>query len=124
MVVGLATDVAGAISEGINVLCALLVWIDAGAVGPRPIDGTELSTLLAALEAAVRELIFGGRLLGAEQWNLTDEDLARVIRLEELSAAWSSTGVLSPELTPLAEQCVKTLGGQEWRELIAARGQS
>jgi hypothetical protein len=49
---GLATEVANAISEGVNCLCALLEWIDAGAVGAPPVDGATLRKTMAALQEA------------------------------------------------------------------------
>ena len=118
---GLASEVAGAISEGINSLCALLVWIDAGGAQAPPVDGAELRKVMVALEEAMREIMHGGRLSGAELWHLTEADLASVIRLEVLSAEWTSTGALPPEVATLADGCVKALcGGTGWKDLMAA----
>jgi hypothetical protein len=116
---GLASEVAGAVSEGVNYLCALLEWNDTGAVEVPPIDGATLGKTMAALEEAMREILYGGRIVGAESL-VTEEDLARVLRLEALIAAWSSTGALSPELVTHAEACVSALcGGVSWRKLMA-----
>lgn len=52
---------------------------------------------------------------------VTEEDLARVVRLEELFVEWTSTGALSPEVAPPAEVCVSALwGGVSWRKFEAA----
>lgn len=116
---GLATEVANAISEGINDLCALLAWNDAGAVGDPPVDGATLGKTMAAVEAALQELLHGGQIYG--EIPFTDEDLARVIRLEALIPEWPSKGALSPEVVALAEAFVSAFcGGKSWRELIAA----
>jgi hypothetical protein len=71
-----------------------------------------------ALEEAIREILYGGRIVGAESF--TEEDLARVQRLKELIAEGPSTGALSPELVTLAEACVSALsGGVSWKKLMA-----
>lgn len=117
---GLASDVAEAISEGVNGLCVLLEWIDAGAIEAPPIDGAALGKVMVALEEAMREVLHEGRLPGVES-TFTEEDLARVVRLEQLIAEWASTGALSPEVATLAEPCVSALwGGVSWRDLMAA----
>jgi hypothetical protein len=117
---GLAFEVASAISEGVNYLCALLEWNDAGALGDPPVDGATLGKTMAAVEEAMRELVYGGRISGVEP-PITEEDLARVIRLEALITEWPSKGALSPEVATLAEACVSALwGGMSWRELMAA----
>jgi hypothetical protein len=112
------TILANAISDGINALCALLEWNDAGAIDAPPIDGGTLGKTMDALEEAIREILYGGRIVGAESF--TEEDLARVQRLKELIAEGPSTGELSPELVTLAEACVSALsGGVSWRKLMA-----
>jgi hypothetical protein len=117
---GLASEVAGAISDGINDLCALLEWNDAGAIEAPPVDGATLSKTMAAVEEAIRELVYGGRIYGVEP-PFTEEDIARVSRLEALITEWPSKGALSPEVVTLAEACVSSLcGGMSWRELMAA----
>jgi hypothetical protein len=116
---GLASEAAGAVSEGVNVLCALLEWNDAGAIEAPPSDGATLATTMKALEEAMREVLYGGRIVGGEKM-VTEEGLARVLRLEELIPAWPSRGALSPELVALAEACVSGLwGGMSWRDLMA-----
>jgi hypothetical protein len=117
---GLASEVAEAISEGVNGLCALLEWIDAGAVAAPPVEGAALRKALAALEEVMRKILHGGQPPGVEA-PFTEEDLARVLRLEELIAEWTSTGSLSPEVATLGDLCVRGLwGGKGWRELTAA----
>lgn len=114
----LVSTVANAISEGINELCALLEWNDAGAIEAPPVDGATLGKTMDALEEAMREILYGGRIVGAESF--TEEDLVCVLRLKELIAEWPSTGAMSPELVTLAEACVSTLsGGVSWRKLMA-----
>lgn len=109
--------VANAISEGINYLCALLEWIDTGATEAPPLDGVTLGKAMTALAEAMREVLYGGRLDGGPP--VTEENLTRVLRLEELFAEWTSTGALSPEVTTLAALCVSELcGGVTWRELM------
>ena len=112
-------EAAGAVSEGVNVLCALLEWNDAGAIEAPPVDGATLATTMKALEEAMREVLYGGRIVGGEKM-VTEEGLARVLRLEELIPAWPSRGALSPEVVTLAEACVSGLwGGVSWRDLMA-----
>jgi hypothetical protein len=66
----------------------------------------------------VREILYGGRVVGAE--SITEEHLARVLELKELTAEWPSAGALSPEVVTLAEACVSALcGGVSWRKLMA-----
>ena len=114
----MACNIANAISEGINVLCALLEWNDSGAIEAPPVDGATLRKAMGMLEEAVREILYGGRTVGAE--SITDEDLARVLELKELTADWPPTGALSPEVVTLAEACVSALcGGVSWRKLMA-----
>ena len=116
---GLASEVGEAISDGINVLCALLEWNDAGAVEAPPVDGATLEKTMKALEEAMREALYGGQIVGAEKM-VTEEGLARVLRLEELIPEWPSRGTLSPEVVTLAEACVSGLClGVSWRELMA-----
>lgn len=116
--VEMACTFANVISEGINVLYALLKWNDAGAIEASPVDGATLQKTMGALEEAVREILYGGRIVGAE--SITEEDLARVVKLKELTAEWPSTGALSPEVVTLAEACVSALcGGVSWRKLKA-----
>lgn len=118
---GLAFEVASAISEGVNHLCALLEWNDALALGDPPVDGPTLGKTMAAVEEAMREILYGGRLVGVEELRLTEEDLTRVIRLEALITEWPSKGALSPEVVTLAEAYVSALsGGASFRELMAA----
>ena len=118
--VEMACNFANAISEGINVLCALLEWNDAGAIEAPPVDGATLQKTMDALEDAMREILYGGRIVGAE--SITEEDLARLVKLKELTAEWPSTGALSPEVVTLAEACVSALcGGVSWRKLMAYR---
>lgn len=118
---GLAIEVASAISEAVNYLCALLEWNDAGAIEEPPVDGATLEKTMAALEEALREILYGGRLVGVEELRLTEEDLARVLRLEALITEWPSKGALSPEVVTLAEACVSAVcGGMSRRELMAA----
>ncbi len=69
-------------------------WIDAGTLQAPPVDGVTLREAMGALEKAMREIMYGGRISGGLP--VTEEDLARVIRLEELMAEWTSTGALSP----------------------------
>lgn len=112
----MACTFAYAISEGINVLYALLEWNDAGAIEAPPVDGATLRKTMGMLEEAVREVLYGGRVVGAEF--ITEEDLARVVKLKELTADWPSTGALSPEVVTLAEACVSALcNGMSWREI-------
>jgi hypothetical protein len=64
-------------------------------------------------------MLYGGRLVGG--LSVTEEDLARVIRLEALIAEWPSIGAPSPEVVTFAEASVSALcGGTSWRELMAA----
>jgi hypothetical protein len=115
---GLASEVAVAISDGVNGLCALLEWIDAGAVAPPPIDGAALREALATLEEVMRKILHGEQPPG-EEAPFTEEDRACVLRLEELITEWASTGALSPEVATLGDQCVRRLwGGKGWRELL------
>jgi hypothetical protein len=117
---GLASEVAEAISDGVNGLCTLLQWIDAGAVAAPPIDGAALGKVLAALEELMLRVLHGGQSPG-EEAPFTEEDLTRVRRLEELISEWTSTGSLSPEVAVLGDLCVRGLwGGKSWRELTAA----
>jgi hypothetical protein len=112
-------EAAGAVSEGINVLCALLAWNDTGAIEAPPVDGATLATMMKALEEAMREVLHGGRIVGGEKM-VSEEGLARVLQLEELIPAWPSRGALSPELVTLAEACVIGLCvGASWRDLMA-----
>ena len=113
------TEVGGAVSEGINGLCALLEWNDAGAAEAPPVDGATLEKTMKALEEAMREVLYGGRIVGGEKM-VTEEGLARVLRLEELIPAWPSRGALSPEVVTLAEAWIVLWGGGSWRELMAA----
>ena len=116
---GLASDVGGAVSEGVNYLCALLEWNDTGAVEVPPVDGATLEKTMVSLEGAMREILYGRRIVGVEGM-LTDEDLARLLRLKALIPDWPSKGALSPEVVTLAEQCVSALWhGVSWRELMA-----
>ena len=116
---GLASEVAEAVSEAINVLGALLEWNDIGAIDAPPVDGATLATTMKALEGAMREVLYGGRIVGGEKM-VTEEGLARVLRLEELIPAWPSRGALSPELVTLAEACVSGVcGGMSWHDLVA-----
>jgi hypothetical protein len=116
---GLASEVAEAVSEAINVLGALLEWNDIGAIDAPPVDGATLATTMKALEGAMREVLYGGRVVGGENM-VSEEGLARVLRLEELIPAWPSRGALSPEVVTLAEACVSGLfGGVSWRDLVA-----
>ena len=115
----LASKAAAAICDGINSLCALLAWNDAGAIEAPPVDGATLRKTMAALEEAMREILVGGRIVCSES-RVTEEDCARVLRLEELITEWPSAGALSREAVTLAEACVSALwGGVSWRELIA-----
>jgi hypothetical protein len=78
---------------------------------------------MIALEGSVREILYGSRLQGAEGFHLTEVDLARVVRIEELSREWMSAAKPPPELVTLADDCVRALcGGASWRELVAASG--
>lgn len=121
---GLAFDVTAAISDAANGLCALLAWIDGDRDVSPPIDGAGLRALMVALEEAMRELMPGGRLSPPEHWQFTDADLARVIRLEELSTEWTSSGAPPPEVATLADLCVRALClGMSWRELVAGEHQ-
>jgi hypothetical protein len=114
---GLASGVGGAISEGMNHLCAFLAWVDAGAAGAPPADCAALGQAMAGLERALGEILHGGRLEAASS-RIAAEDLARVVRLEELIVAWSTSAAVPAELVPLAESCVSALwGGRSWREL-------
>jgi hypothetical protein len=116
--VELACSVANAISEGINVLYALLEWNDAGAIEAPPVDGATVVKTMDALAAALREILYGERVVGAESF--TEKDLVRVLRLKELISEWPSIGALSSEVITLAEACVSALcGGVSWRELMA-----
>ena len=116
---GLASEAGEAVSEGVNHLCALLEWNDTGAVEVPPIDGATLEKTMVSLEGAMREILYGGRIVGVEGL-LTDEDLARLLRLKGLIPDWPSKGALSPEVVTLAEQCVSALWrGVSWRELMA-----
>ena len=116
---GPASEVAGAISEGVNYLCALLEWNDAGTIEAPPVDGATLRNVMIALEGAMREILYGGRIVATESL-VTEEDRARVLRPEELITEWPSSGALSPEAVTLAEACVSALcGGVSWRELMA-----
>jgi hypothetical protein len=116
---GLASEVGEAMSEGINVLGALLEWNGAGAIDVPPVDGATLARTMKALEEAMREVLYGGRIVGGEKM-VTEEGLARVLRLEELIPAWPSRGALYPEVVTLAEACVSGLcGGVSWRDLMA-----
>lgn len=87
--VEIACTSAYAISEGVNVLYALLEWNDAGAIEAPPVDGATLRKTLGALEDAVRDVLYGGRIVGAEF--ITEEYLARVLKLKEVTAEWPST---------------------------------
>ena len=112
-------EAIGAVSEGVNVLCALLEWNDTGAIEAPPVDGATLATRMKALEEAMREVLYGGRIVGGEK-TVTEEGLARVLRIKELLPAWPSRGALSPELVTLAEACVSGVcAGVSWRELMA-----
>jgi hypothetical protein len=112
-------EAVGAISEGVNVLCALLEWNDAGAIEAAPVDGTTLATTMKALEEGMRAVLYGSGIVGGEQL-VSEEGLARVLQLEELIPAWPSRGALSPELVTLAEACVSGVcNGVSWRELMA-----
>lgn len=116
---GLAFDVAGAISDGVNQLCALLEWSKAGAVEAPPVDSATLTKTMVALEEAMREILHGGRVEGAERL-ATEEDLSRVTDLKGLILAWPSTGALPSELVTLAEACVSALlRGMTGRDLTA-----
>ena len=115
----LAFVVDGTISKAVNYLCALLEWIDAGAIGAPPLNDVTLGKTMAALAKIMREVLYGGRLFDGGP-TVTEANLARVLRLEELFAEWTSTGVLSPEVVTLAEPCVSELwGGVSWRKLMA-----
>ena len=112
-------EAVGAVSEGVNVLCALLEWNDAGAIEAPPVDGATLAKTMKALEEGMREVLYGERIVGGEKM-VTEEGLARVLRLEELIPAWPSRGALSPEVVTLAEACVSGLCvGVSWRDLMA-----
>lgn len=114
----MACNVANAISDGINALCALLEWNDAGAIEVPPFDGATLGETMDEHAAAIREILYGGRIVGAQPF--IEEDLVRVLRLKELIVEWPSTGALSPEVTTLAEACVSAFcGGMSWRTLMA-----
>jgi hypothetical protein len=116
---GLASKVGEAVSEGVNTLCALLEWNDGGAGEAPPIDSVTVKKNMDALKEAMREILHGGRIVGAQS-TFTEEDLAHVAQLEELIVAWPSKGALSPEVVALAEACVSALwGGVSWRELMA-----
>jgi hypothetical protein len=116
---GLASEAGEAVSSAINALCALLEWNDAGAVGAPPVDGATLKERIKALDAAMRETLYGGQIAGAES-TVTEEARARVLLLQESIAAWPSTGALSHEVVTLAEACVSGMwGGVSWRELMA-----
>jgi hypothetical protein len=74
---------------------------------------------MKALEEGMREVLYGERIVGGEKI-VTEEGLARVLRLEELIPAWPSRGALAPEVVTLAEACVSGLcGGVSWRDLMA-----
>ncbi len=116
---GLASEVGEVVSEGVNNLCALLEWNDAGAIEAPPLDCVMLKETIDALKEAMREILHGGRLVGVSPL-VTEEALARLIRLEELITDWPSIGALSAEVVTLAEACVSALwGGVGWRELMA-----
>lgn len=112
---GLATDVANAVSDGVNCLYALLAWVDGGGTGDPPIDRDVTMKTMDALVWAHREAIEGGRLEG--QMPLGSADLARVIRLNELIHAWMTSGDRPIEVVPLVEQCVESIMGVGWRAL-------
>ena len=117
---GLAFEVASAISEAVNSLCALLEWNDGGAGDVPPVDGAMLQETMAALERAMREVLHGGR-VEAGRLPITEGDLARVAQLGGLIPGWSSRGALPSEVVALAEESVSALcGGTSWRELMAA----
>ncbi|MEO5731234.1 MAG: hypothetical protein ABI134_28860 [Byssovorax sp.] len=112
-------EAIGAVSEGVNVLYALLEWNDAGAIEAPPFDGATLATTMKALEEAMREVLYGGRIVGGEKM-VTEEGLVRVLRIEEMIPAWPSRGALSPELVTLAQACLSGVsGGMSWREMMA-----
>ena len=116
---GLAVEAGEAVSDAVNALCALLQWNDAGAAGAPPVDGATLKRTMKALEEAMREILYGGQIVGAETM-VTEAARERVVLLEEAISAWPSTGALSSEAVTLAEASVSALwGGVSWRELMA-----
>ena len=116
---GLASEAGEAISEGVNNLCALLEWNDAGAIGAPPINVAMLKERIDALNEAMQAILYEGRLVGVAPL-VTEEALARLLRLKELITDWPSIGSLSAEVVTLAEACVSSLwGGVSWRELMA-----
>jgi hypothetical protein len=116
---GLASRVAEAVSEGVNNLCVLLAWNDAGAVGAPPVDGATLKRTMEALAEAMQEALSGGQIVGAESM-ITEEARARVVLLQASIGAWRSIGPLSAEWVTLADACVSALwGGVSWRQLMA-----
>ena len=119
----LAFDVASAMSEAVDSLCVLLAWNDAGAIGDPPIDGAKLKDAMGALGEAFREVLHGGRLPPLDP-PIVEEDLARVVRLEEAIPAWPSTGALPPELIALGEACVAATWRASWREILAEARQA
>jgi hypothetical protein len=119
---GLAFEVASSMADGVNGLCAILAWNDTGALDAPPIDGVTLQRTVAALAEAMREVLHGGRLAGGSP-PIAEDDLARVLRLEEVLTTWPSAGALPPEVVALAEGCVSGLcGAVSWRELVGVGG--
>lgn len=119
---GPASELGGALSEAVNGLCAFLASCEGNANWVGPVHGAELVALLVALETAAGKNAKAGPSRIAPE-PISAEDLARVARLRGLISEWMSTGALSSQAVPLAEQCVSALwGGATWRDLMGRPG--
>ena len=117
--VDLAATTGDALSEGINTLCAVLEWNDEGAAGRPPVDAAALTKAMAALDAALGEVLSGR--VKSNGPPISEADRMKVRRLEALAPAWPSAGHLSAETMALAEDTVKALtGGTSWKDLMKA----
>jgi hypothetical protein len=117
----LASDVAMALSDGINGLHALLQWIDAGAasIEALAIDRSTFDSTMKELEWAMTELLKGGRVQGGPQ--IKEADIASVSRLRALFSDWLSSGEMSTELGVVAHQCMNALVGANSRDIFKDR---